>query len=179
MEAVRLHASHDLRLDDVPAPQPQAGEALIRVRAVGICGSDVHFFADGRIGDDVAPLPFTLGHEFAGEIVALGVDADGPPVGTRVAVDPAVSCRSCEACLRGNPNCCPLVRFPASPSVHGALCELYAHPAHLCVPLPDELSFDEGAMLEPLGVAIHAAELAKVERCVSIAVFGAGPIAAC
>lgn len=176
MKAVRLYAPRDLRLDEVPAPKPGEAEALVRVRALGVCGSDVHYYLDGRIGDDVAPFPFTLGHEFAGEVVALGPGAEGPPVGTRVAVDPAIACGTCEICMEGNPNCCPSVRFPASPPVQGALCELYSHPAWLCVPLPDGLSFAEGAMLEPLGVAIHAVELAKARPGSTVAVLGAGPI---
>ncbi len=176
MKAIRLYGSRDLRLEDVPAPIAGPGEALVGVRAVGVCGSDVHFYLDGRIGSAVAPVPFTLGHEFSGEIVALGPGTDGLPIGTRVAVDPAVPCGSCETCLEGNPNCCPQVRFPASPPVEGALSELYAHPAHLCVPLPAGMSFAEGAMLEPLGVAIHAVTLAGIVPGYSVAVLGAGPI---
>lgn len=176
MKAVRLHSPRDMRLDDIPAPEPRAGEALIRVRALGVCGSDVHYYVDGRIGDDVAPLPYILGHELSGEIVALGSGAEGPPVGTRVAVDPAIPCGLCEVCLDGNPHCCPSVRFPGSPPVQGALSELYAHPARLCVPLPDGLDFEEGAMLEPLGVAIHAITLTKIKPGDSVAILGAGPI---
>lgn len=176
MRAARLHGIRDMRLDDVRAPEPGPGEALIRVRAVGVCGSDVHYYVDGRIGSDIAPFPYILGHEFAGEIAALGPQADGPPVGTRVAVDPAMPCNRCEVCLDGKPNCCPNVRFPASPPVQGALCEWVAHPAHLCVPLPAGLSLCEGAMLEPLGVAIHAVTLGKLRPGDTVAVLGAGPI---
>lgn len=176
MKALRLHGPRELRVDEVPTPTPRGGEALIRVRALGVCGSDVHYYLDGRIGDDIAPVPFTLGHEFAGEIVALGPEAEGPPIGSRVAVDPAIPCGSCEACRDGNANCCPDVRFPASPPVQGALCEFYAHPSHLCVPLPDALAFEEGAMLEPLGVAIHAVALTKIRSGATVAILGAGPI---
>jgi L-iditol 2-dehydrogenase len=176
MKTARLHGLRDIRLDDIPTPDPGPGEALIRVRAMGVCGSDVHFYVDGRIGDDIAPLPYILGHEFSGEIAALGPRVDGPPVGTRVAVDPAVPCGRCEVCLDGNPNCCPDTRFPASPPVQGALCEWYAHPAHLCVPLPASLDFADGAMLEPLGIGIHAMTLAKIKPGDAVAILGAGPI---
>lgn len=176
MKVARLYSRRDLRIDDVPVSEPGAGEALIRVRAVGVCGSDVHYYLYGPIGDDVAPVPFTLGHEVSGEIAALGPDADGPPLGTRVAVDPAIPCGTCEVCLDGNPNCCPDVRFPASPPIQGALCELYAHPAHLCVPMADDLSLAEGAMLEPLGVGIHAVTLPRINPGDSVAVLGAGPV---
>ena len=176
MKAVLLYVPRDMRLEDIPTPEPGPGEALVRIRAVGVCGSDVHYYVDGRIGDDVPPFPYVLGHECAGEVAALGAGVEGPPVGTRVAIDPAVPCGRCEACLDGNPNLCPNVRFPAAPPVHGVLCEWYAHPARLCVPLPDALDFADGAMLEPLGVGIHAVTLAKIRPGDTVAVLGAGPI---
>lgn len=176
MKTMRLYAPRDMRLDDVPQPEPRLGEALVRVRAVGVCGSDVHYYVDGRIGSDVPTFPFVLGHEFAGEIAALGPGVAGPPVGTRVAVDPAIPCGRCEVCLEGNPNCCPKVRFPSSPPKPGVLCEWYAHPAHLCIPLPEALDFVDGVMLEPLGVAIHALALARIRPGDTVAVLGAGPI---
>ncbi|NLE45367.1 MAG: alcohol dehydrogenase catalytic domain-containing protein [Chloroflexi bacterium] len=176
MKAVRLYGPRDIRVDDVPRPEPGPGDALIRVRAVGVCGSDVHYYVDGHIGDAVPELPFTLGHEFAGEVEALGPGVTWPPVGTRVAVDPAIPCGQCETCQEGNPNCCPSVRFPGSAPVPGALSEWYVHPAHLCEPIPDELGFDDGAMLEPLGVDVHALTLAKVRPGDIVAILGAGPI---
>lgn len=175
MKATRLHGLRDMRLDEVPKPEPGPGEALIRVRAVGVCGSDVHYYLHGRIGPARVTFPFTLGHEFAGEIAALGPGVD-LPVGTRVAVDPAIPCGHCETCLDGHPNCCPSVRFPGSPPYDGVLSEFYVHPAHLCVPLPDTLSFDDGVMLEPLGVVVHALNLAKIRPGDIVAILGAGPI---
>jgi L-iditol 2-dehydrogenase len=176
MKAMRLYGPHDMRLEDIPEPEPGPREALVRVRAVGVCGSDMHYYVDGRMGRAVPEFPFVLGHEFAGEIAALGPGVDGPPVGTPVAVDPAIPCGQCEVCLSGNPNCCPNVRFPSSPPFQGALCEFFTHPAHLCIPLPDALNFADGAMLEPLGVAVHAVALAKVRPADTVVVLGAGPI---
>ncbi|MBN1305579.1 MAG: alcohol dehydrogenase catalytic domain-containing protein [Anaerolineales bacterium] len=176
MKAARLHGIRDMRIDEVPDPEPGAGEALVKVRAMGVCGSDVHFYLDGRIGEAVVTPPFILGHEFAGEIVALGPDTDGPAVGARVAIDPAIPCMRCEVCLDGNINCCPNTRFPASPPVQGGMCEYYAQPAHLCVPLPDSLDFSDGAMLEPLGIGIHVMTLARIKPGDSVAILGAGPI---
>jgi len=176
MKAMCLYATRDMRLADVPAPEPGAGEALVRVRAVGVCGSDVHYYIDGRIGKTRATFPFVLGHECAGEIAALGPGVEGLPVGTRVAVDPAIPCGHCEVCLEGNPNCCPHVRFLSTPPVPGVLSEWYVHPAHLCTPLPDALDFADGAMLEPLGVVVHAMTLARVRPGDTVAVLGAGPI---
>ena len=176
MKAMRLFAPRDLRIAEVPMPVPGPGEALIRVRAVGVCGSDVHYYLDGHIGDAVATFPFTMGHEFAGEIADLGPGAEGPPVGTRVAVDPAVPCGRCETCLDGNPNCCSSVRFPGSAPIQGSLSEYYAHPAELCIPLPDALDYADGAMLEPLGVVVHALTLAKIRPGDTVAILGGGPI---
>ena len=176
MKTMRLVAPRNMRLEDVPAPEPGPGEVLVRIRAVGVCGSDVHYYLDGRIGDTLAPFPFVMGHECAGEIAALGPGVQAPPVGTPVAVDPAIPCGHCEVCLEGNPNCCPHVRFMASPPVPGGLSEYYVHPADLCIPLPDPLDFAGGAMLEPLGVAIHALMLAKVRPGDTVAVLGGGPI---
>jgi len=176
MKAMRLYAPRDMRLDEVPRPDPGPGEVLVRVRAVGVCGSDVHYYVDGRIGGTVAPPAFVLGHECAGEIAALGPGVEGPPIGTRVAVDPAIPCGHCEICLEGNPNCCPDVRFISTPPLPGALCEWLVHPAHLCIPLPDALDFAAGAALEPLGVLVHAVGLAKIGPGDTVAVLGAGPI---
>jgi len=176
MQSMRLHAPRDMRLDDVPAPEPGPGEALIRVRAVGVCGSDVHYFVDGHIGATQAPYPFVLGHEGAGEIAALGPGVEGPPVGTRVAIDPAIPCGRCEVCLEGNPNCCPDVRFPSTPPLPGMLSEWFVHPARLCIPLPEALDFTAGAMLEPLGVVVHALALARLRPADTVAILGAGPI---
>lgn len=176
MKAAGLYGSRDVRPIEVPAPEPGPGEALVRMRAVGVCGSDVHYFVDGCIGQSRAPVPFVLGHEGAGEIAALGPGVEGPPVGTPVAIDPAIPCGRCEVCREGNANCCPNVRFPATPPKPGMLSQWFAHPAHLCFPLPDELNYEDGAMLEPLGVAIHAATLAKIRPGDTVAVLGGGPI---
>jgi L-iditol 2-dehydrogenase len=173
---MRLYGPRDMRMAEVPDPTPGPGEALVRVRAVGVCGSDVHYYLDGHIGDAVATFPFTMGHEFAGEIAALGPGTEGPPVGTRVAVDPAIACGKCETCLDGNPNCCPNVRFPGSAPIQGTLSEYYAHPAELCVPLPDALDFADGALLEPLGVVVHTLTLAKIRPGDTVVVLGGGPI---
>ena len=176
MRAVRLYGVKDMRVDTVPDAEPGPGEVLMRVKAVGVCGSDVHYYLDGRIGDAEATFPFTVGHEFAGEVVAQGAGVDWPAVGTPVAVDPAIPCGGCEVCLEGNPNCCPNVEFSGTPPREGSLSELYAHPAHLCEPLPPSMDFADGAVLEPLGVAVHALTLARIRPGDTVAVLGGGPI---
>lgn len=176
MKAIRLHGPLEMRLDEIERPIPKPGEALIRVRAVGVCGSDIHVYKAGGVDGTQTTTPLILGHEFAGEIVALGPRTTEPAVGTRVAIDPAISCGQCETCLDGNINCCPNVQFPSTPPLQGALAECVVHPANLCEPLPSALSFADGAMLEPLGVAIHALSLARINPGDTVAVLGAGPI---
>jgi L-iditol 2-dehydrogenase len=170
VKALRLHGPADLRLADEPAPVPGAGEALVRVTAVGICGSDLHWYDESGIGDAVLTRPLVLGHE------AAGVIADGPRAGQRVAIDPAVSCGACESCRAGRGHLCPTVRFLGHSDTDGAAREQMAWPLANLVPLPDSIDDVEGAMLEPLGVAIHALRLARVQAGDSVGVFGCGPI---
>lgn len=134
--------------------------------AVGLCGSDLHWFAEGGIGDAVVEQPLVLGHEFAGVL----------DDGTRVAVDPAIPCGLCESCLEGNPNLCPTVRFAGHSTQDGGLRELLVWPEHRLHPLPDTISDAGGAVLEPLGVAVHAFDLGHVRIGSTVAVVGCGPI---
>jgi L-iditol 2-dehydrogenase len=165
-----------VRVEEVPDPgQPGPGEARIRVTAVGICGSDLHYFREGGLGDARPEAPFILGHEFAARVEAVGPGVT-LPVGTRVAVEPGRSCGRCELCERGHPNLCPHVRFCASPPVDGALQEFMRYPAPLLFPLPAALSDADGAVLEPLGIGLHALKLAKLEPGQTVAVLGGGSI---
>ena len=153
-------------MHDESNPAARAGEGLLRVRSVGVCGSDLHWFSEGGIGDAVLGHPLVLGHEFAGELED----------GRRVAVDPAIPCRKCEWCLGGNPNLCPQVVFAGHDKTDGALREYLAWDEQCFFPLPETLSFDDGVMLEPLGVAIHAVDLAHLKAGMTVGVFGCGPI---
>jgi L-iditol 2-dehydrogenase len=166
MRAVRLHRARDVRLHDEPQPQPAAGEVLVRVAAVGLCGSDLHWYEEGGIGGTTLTRPIVLGHEFAGTT----------PDGRLVAVDPAISCGRCGLCLDGHPNLCPSVRFAGHGSDDGALREWLAWPERCLVPLPDGFTAADGALLEPLGVAIHAVDLAHVRTGDTVGVLGCGPI---
>jgi len=170
MKALRLHGAGDLRLHDEPAPEPGDGELLVRVTAVGLCGSDRHWLLEGSIGDAQLARPLVLGHEF------VGVVESGPRTGERVALDPAVPCDRCDVCRAGLAHLCPDLRFAGHGSTDGALRTLMAWPAHLAHRLPDSLSDAEGALLEPLGVAVHALDLGHVERGTTAGVFGCGPI---
>ncbi len=166
MKVVRLHAVGDLRLHDEAAPAPGPDEVMVRVTAVGVCGSDLHWFAEAGIGDARLAKPLVLGHEFAGVTEA----------GQRVAVDPAVPCGACKFCQEGNPNLCAALRFAGHGREDGALREWMAWPARCLVPIPDSLRDADGAMLEPLGVALHAVDLGKIRAGMRVGVFGCGPL---
>ncbi|MDX2137616.1 MAG: alcohol dehydrogenase catalytic domain-containing protein [Chloroflexota bacterium] len=182
MRAARLYTARDMRVDDVPEPPaPQADEVLLRVTAVGICGSDLHNYVDGRIGDTIVQSPLVLGHEFAGVIEAVGSaarDGDDAPlhIGQRVAVDPASPCWRCEFCEAGHPNLCRRMHFCGLHPDDGSLRERMTYAARACYPIPDSLSDAEGALLEPLGVALHAVDFGKLKVAKSVAVIGCGPI---
>jgi L-iditol 2-dehydrogenase len=182
VKAARLHGARDFRFEDVPEPRdPGPGEVVIRVGSVGVCGSDLHTYEDGRIGDTVVQEPLVLGHEFAGTVTAVGPDAyDGlhQPlvVGQRVAVDPAMPCWHCDKCEEGNPNLCRNLGFMGLWPDDGALQECFIVPARGCFPIPDDMTMEVGALLEPLGVALHAADLAKLRLAKTVVVLGCGPI---
>lgn len=156
----------------------------MRITAVGICGSDLHTYLDGRIGDTHVDSPLVLGHEFAGVVESIGVDATdgtGQPLseGTRVAVDPARPCGRCELCHRGHPNLCTNLSFAGLHPVDGALQEFLTVPSGTCFPVPDSIDDTTAALLEPLGIAIHAVDLAHLKAGDSVAIVGAGTIGLC
>src|SRR5215213_1672773 len=182
MLAARLHGPRDLRLDQVDEPrEPGPGEALLDVKAIGVCGSDLHNYIDARIGSTVISAPLILGHEFGGVIAAVGTDAldgNGKPlrVGQRVAVDPATPCWHCEMCEAGHPNLCRRLHFCGLYPDDGSLCERMVVSARGCFPIPDSITDAGAALLEPLGVALHAVDLGKLQLARSVAVMGCGPI---
>ncbi len=180
MTAVRLHGPADLRVESVPHPGPPGpGQALLRVTAVGICGSDLHSYKDGRIGSAVVESPLVLGHEFAAVVEAVGAEAIGgdfKPLlpGMRVAVDPAQPCRRCQMCEQGHPNLCHNLHFCGAYPDNGSLCQWMHMPARTCFPIPDTIDDAGAALLEPLGIAVHAVDLAKIRVANSVAILGAG-----
>jgi L-iditol 2-dehydrogenase len=169
--AARLFSPGDLRVVDEPPPTSVGpGWSMVAVTSVGICGSDLHWFLEGGIGEVALDAPVVPGHEFAG--VAL----NGPHQGRRVAVDPAIPCGECERCVAGHGNLCPEVRFAGHGDLDGALRQELSWPDHLLHPIPDSVSDDAGALLEPLGVAIHAVDLSHIRPEDDVLVVGAGPI---
>lgn len=174
MRVVRLHGLNDLRMHEEPVPSPQPGEALLQVKAIGICASDLHWFCEGGIGDAQLKRPLVLGHEFS----AVVVESDDPrlPAGQRVAVDPAIPCEHCEFCLHGHPNLCLHLRFAGHDQEDGAQREYMTWAARCCFPIPEDFSFADGAMLEPLGIAVHAVDLGHLKPGMTAGVYGCGPI---
>lgn len=169
--AARLHAVRDLRVEERDAPpQPADGWSTVAVGSVGICGSDLHWYGEGGTGEVSLDRPVVPGHEFGGTAV------DGPYAGRRVAVDPAIPCGRCEPCRAGHGNLCPDVLFAGHASLDGGLQERLVWPTRLLHPLPDDLSDDAAALLEPLGVALHAIKVAHLREGDDVLVVGAGPI---
>jgi L-iditol 2-dehydrogenase len=165
-----------MRLGEFQETQPVEGRLRLQVQVVSVCGSDIHYYKEGRIGSAAAEEPFVLGHEFS----ALVDDPDGErwglPAGTLVAVDPAEPCGVCEWCSQGYSNLCPHVRFAGSAPVAGALREYYYAKPSSIFPVPDGFDATAAALLEPLGVAIHGVDLAKIRLGDTVAVVGAGAI---
>jgi L-iditol 2-dehydrogenase len=177
IKAAVLHKAGDVRIDSVDMPEITGDtDVLVKIRAVGVCGSDIHYYKYGRIGSYVVEKPMILGHESAGEVVKTGTGVTHLKVGDRVALEPGVPCGRCEYCRKGRYNLCAEVRFMATPPINGALVEYLVHPAGYTYKLPDNLSFSEGALMEPLAVGIHATRIAGVEPGDTVAVLGAGPI---
>lgn len=170
MKALRLHGPGDLRLVEMPPPEPGPGEELVRVTAVGICGSDLHWYSESGIGGEVLAHPTVLGHEAAGTIES------GPRAGQRVAIDPAIPCGKCDQCEAGRYHFCRALRFAGDGTTDGSLQELIAWPSGSLVPVPDSLSDADVAMLEPLGIALHAIGLTEIKPGSRVGVFGCGPI---
>ena len=170
MLVARLHGVGDVRMTEEPVPDVPDGHHLVRVTGVGICGSDLHWYEEAGIGDARLARPLVIGHE------AAGVIEGGPRDGELVAIDPAMPCGTCELCVEGHRNLCLRIRFAGHGERDGALREYMAWPDELLHPLPNGFTAADGAMLEPLGVAIHAVDLGHLRLGASVAVVGCGPI---
>ncbi|MFJ8752906.1 alcohol dehydrogenase catalytic domain-containing protein [Streptomyces sp. NPDC102441] len=176
MKALVLHGRQDLRLERRPVPSPGPGEVLIAVGSVGVCGSDKHFFAEGRASSDVMTEPFVMGHEFGGRIVAVGEGVDANRSGRRVAVEPLVPCGECRQCRRGEYNICPDQLFHGVPGAEGALQEYVVVPAANAFPIPDSVSDDAAAMVETISVSLWAGQRGEVTIGDHVLITGGGPI---
>ena len=171
-----LHSPRHLTIEDRPIPEPGPGEVLVKVFAVGICGSDVHYYEHGRIGPYVVDAPMVIGHEASGEITAVGDGVPQDRIGELVALEPGVPCRNCATCLSGHYNLCPNVVFFATPPVDGAICEYVTLAAAFAHRAPEGLDHDHAAMAEPVSVGVWACRRANVQAGDRVLVTGAGPI---
>lgn len=180
MKAWVLHGEKDIRLEERATPKAAPGEVLVGVRQAGICGSDLHYHAHGRCGNFVPTRPFILGHEFAGEIVAVGDGVDAARVGQRVAIDPSRPCGSCRLCRAGRYNLCPEMVYFGSASVvppsEGCFAEYVTAPARNAWPIPSDFDYAMGALLEPLSVSMHAVQRSGGVAGKSVLITGGGTI---
>jgi len=176
MKVLRLHKPFDMRFHDEPVPEIGPEEVLIKVASVGVCASDVHYYREGRIGDQVVEKPIALGHEFSGTVVKVGESVRTIAEGARVAVEPGKPCKECPQCKRGYTNLCPNVVFFGTPPVDGCLREYVAWPAELCIQVGDSVTYDEAAMIEPLAVGVYAVDLAELTGGDTVAILGVGAI---
>lgn len=176
MKAAVMKGLRHIEIEELPMPVPKEHEVLIRIRSVGVCGSDVHYFVEGRIGDFVVQPPFILGHECSGEVVEVGKGVRDLKPGDRVTMEPGIPCGRCEFCRSGRYNLCPEVIFWATPPVNGTFCEYVVHPAHFTYPIAPEVSFDEAALVEPFAVGMYAVHRAQAKPGDVALVLGSGPI---
>lgn len=176
MLVAELSANRTFRLCDQELAPPAAGEVRVRVDAVGICGSDLHSYADGFIGDTPCQYPMVLGHEPAGTVVATGSGVTGWSPGDRAALEPAIYCYHCEFCRSGHHNVCEHIQFMSNPGLPGFFREFANLPAHNLLRIPHTLPFELATVVEPLAVALHSMKFAAVQPGETVAVFGAGPI---
>lgn len=179
-KAAVLHGAYDMRIESCTTTLPGPDEVQIRIRATGICGSDMHYYESGRNGMFKLQSPLVMGHEGAGEVVAVGENVTQFRNGDRVAIEPQWPCGQCKLCWGGSYNVCPQMKCTGSasrnPPIQGCLQELYNHRASRAFKIPESMSFEEGALLEPLSVALHAVRRSGLRIGHSVLVLGAGPI---
>jgi L-iditol 2-dehydrogenase len=176
MKAAVMHGVGDIQIENVPKPNMKDDEALVEIRSIGVCGSDVHYYEHGRIGNYIVTPPFILGHECAGVVVEVGDRVNNVTVGDRVAIEPGVPCRKCVFCRTGKYNLCREVVFLATPPVQGAFVQYLAHAADYLFPLPDNVSLHEGAMCEPLSTGMQAVSRSGLKLGDRVFIAGVGPI---
>ncbi|WP_260445556.1 NAD(P)-dependent alcohol dehydrogenase [Metabacillus elymi] len=176
MKAAVMNKPFDIEIQEISVPQVHDDEVLVKVMAVGVCGSDIHYYEHGKIGRYVVEKPIILGHECAGIVAKVGENVTKVKVGDRVAIEPGITCGRCEYCKEGRYNLCPDVQFLATPPVNGAFVQYIKHREDFLFPIPDELSFEEAALVEPFSVGIHAAKRSNLKPGSTVAIMGMGPV---
>jgi L-iditol 2-dehydrogenase len=181
MKAAYLTGIRQLEILDTPEPKlTTSQDVLVRIDTVGVCGSDVHYYTTGRIGNQVVKFPERVGHECAGTVVEVGGEATGLRVGQRVAVDPLIACGQCDQCHSGRQHTCRRQRFLGNPGeAPGALAEVLMIPAESCYPVPDHVTQVQAALVEPLSISLYAQRLSTIRPRAEVAVLGSGPIGLC
>ncbi len=176
MKAAVLHGHHQIMVQDLPVPSVCPDDVLVRVKSVGICGSDLHYWRTGAIGNLIIKEPLVLGHELSGQVVDVGRSVSHLSVGDRVVVEPAAPCGRCRFCRTGRYNLCPEKRFMGDPPSNGAFAEFVAWPAAFAYRMPAEMTFDEGALVEPLSIGTYATGRAHITPGDKVLIMGAGPV---
>lgn len=163
-------------MHDEPIPNPGPGEVRLRITSVGVCASDLHYYREGRIGSAVVEKPIVMGHEASAVVDALGEGVTNVNVGDRVAIEPSNSCGECECCRTGHFNVCPNVKFFGTPPIDGCFRDYLVWPAELAFKVPDSMSMDEAAIVEPMAVGMYAVKLGDLKPEQTIGIMGAGAI---
>lgn len=177
MKAWVSYGNEKMELEEIEKPKAGPGEVLVKIRAVGICGSDIHYYKDGGIGDFTVDEPIVLCHECSGDIVELGEGVDPGRLGERVIIEPGIPCFHCHDCKTGRYHYCRNMQFMATPPVNGCLCEYVAWPEELVYSIPDDMSYEAGSTVEPFVVGLQAMRNSGIGFSSSAVVLGTGPIA--
>ncbi|XP_023016450.2 sorbitol dehydrogenase [Leptinotarsa decemlineata] len=171
-----LYKINDIRLEQRPIPEPKCNQVLLQMEVVGICGSDVHYYEHGKVGPFVVENPMVIGHEASGTVVKCGENVKTLKPGDRVAIEPGVPCRQCYLCKIGKYHLCPDMKFCATPPIDGNLSRFYCQDEDFCFKLPCNMDLEEGTLMEPLAVGVHACKQAEVKIGDVCLIFGSGPI---
>jgi len=178
MKSMMLTGIRQMEMKEVPDPLPvNETDVLIKMKVIGVCGSDVHYYKTGRIGSQVVNYPFPVGHEGAGEVIRIGKAVTRVKPGDRIAIEPAMPCWECDQCLAGRPHTCRKLRFLGCPGqADGALSEYIIMPERSCFPIPDHMSYDEAAISEPLAIGLYAVNSSIELKNAKVGILGFGPI---
>ncbi|MCM8832870.1 MAG: alcohol dehydrogenase catalytic domain-containing protein [Candidatus Omnitrophica bacterium] len=177
MKVAYLIGKRKIEIEEEKIPEIKDDkDVLVRIKSVGICGSDVHYFLEGKIGDQIVKDKIILGHEASGQVIEVGKNVKKIKKGDKVAIEPGISCGQCESCKKGKPNTCPYVKFLGTPPINGAFREYIVMPEENLIKIPDGLGYDEGVLSEPLAIGIYSVKLSQIEIGDDVAILGVGPI---
>ena len=181
MKSIMLTGIRQMKMVDVPMPEiKNENDVLIKMKTLGVCGSDVHYYKHGRIGSQIVNFPFPVGHEGAGEVIAVGTAVKSIKPGQRIAIEPAMPCGVCDQCLAGRQHTCRKLKFLGCPGqADGCLSEYIVMPENSCIPISDSISYDEAAISEPLSIGVYAVKQSIPIKNKKVGILGFGPIGMC